>query len=369
MALQKAGKWGWVVVLVIVVGFIAWRYLLPSSNSLPNYVAVANGRIEATEVDIAAKSSGRISDIKKREGDFVHEGEVVAQMDTLTLDAQLRQAQAQLKQAEINVETAKLQVEQAAAEEEANVARVSQATVQRDNAQRRFNRSNTLQERGTVSEQTKDDDQATYEGALSALAAANAQLASAKAGVSTAKANVVSAEAAVDAAKATIERIQSDIDDSALKAPRSGRIQYRIAQPGEVVAAGGRVLNLVDLSDVYMTFFLPTDQIGKLSLGQEAHLVLDALPQYVIPTNISFVSDVAQFTPKTVETSEERAKLMFRVRARIPSTLLEQYIKDVKTGLPGVIYVKLDDSKPWPDNLQSSIKIENLPPKEGTKPQ
>ena len=83
--------------------------------------------------------------------------------------------------------------------------------------------------------------------------------------------------------RATVERIQADIKDSALKSPREGRVQYRVAQPGEVVGAGGRVLSLVDLSDVYMTFFLPTAVVGRVALGTEVRLVLDAAPQYVIP--------------------------------------------------------------------------------------
>lgn len=125
--------------------------------------------------------------------------------------------------------------------------------------------------------------------------------------------------------QATERRILADIDDSELKAPRDGRIQYRVAEPGEVLAAGGRVLNMVDLADVYMTFFLPTEQAGLLALGSEARLVLDAAPDLVIPANISFVASVAQFTPKTVETSDERLKLMFRVKARIPPELLAQH--------------------------------------------
>ena len=124
-----------------------------------------------------------------------------------------------------------------------------------------------------------------------------------------AKSQIVSAEALVEAAQATVERIQADLDDSVLKAPRDGRVQYRVVQPGEVVAAGGAVLNMVDLSDVYMTFFLPTSDAGRVALGAEARIVLDAAPEYVIPARISYVADVAQFTPKTVETEDERQKL------------------------------------------------------------
>jgi HlyD family secretion protein len=128
-----------------------------------------------------------------------------------------------------------------------------------------------------------------------------------------------------------------------------------VAQPGEVLAAGGRVLNMVDLADVYMSFFLPTVQVGQIALGSEARIVLDAVPGYTIPAEVSFVADVAQFTPKTVETEEERQKLMFRVKAAIPKELLKKYIHQVKTGLPGVAYVNLDPKAPWPDSLTSTL--------------
>ncbi len=119
-------------------------------------------------------------------------------------------------------------------------------------------------------------------------------------------------------AQATIDRVQADINDSTLKVSRAGRIQYRVAQPGEVLPAGGKVLNMIDLNDVYMTFFLPTGWAGRVKQGAEARIVLDAAPQFVIPAKVTFVADVAQFTPKTVETVEERQKLTFRIKAHIP---------------------------------------------------
>jgi HlyD family secretion protein len=166
---------------------------------------------------------------------------------------------------------------------------------------------------------------------------------------------VVDAEAAVEAARATIESINADITDSILTSPRDGRVQYRVAQPGEVLSAGGRVLNLVDLEDVYMTFFLPTRQAGRIAIGSEARIVLDAAPQYVIPARVSFVADVAQFTPKTVETQDEREKLMFRVKAQIPPELLRKYIQHVKTGLPGRAYVRVDPKAEWPPSLSGTL--------------
>ena len=183
----------------------------------------------------------------------------------------------------------------------------------------------------------------------------NQNLAAAEAGIGAARAQVVDAEAAVDAAQAAIEAIEVQIGDATLASPRDGRVQYRIAQEGEIVAAGGRILNLVDLEDVYMTFFLPTSQAGRVEVGAEARLVMDAVPQYVIPARISYVADVAQFTPKTVETEEERVKLMFRVRARIAPDLLQQHIEQVKTGLPGMAYVRVDPDASWPDFLKTNL--------------
>ncbi len=132
-------------------------------------------------------------------------------------------------------------------------------------------------------------------------------------------------------------------------------MQYLVARPGEIVSSGGRVLNLVDLADVYLTFFLPTRQAGRLAIGAEARIVLDAAPKYVIPASITYVANVAQFTPKTVETEEERQKLMFRVKARINPDLLQRYITMVKTGLPGVAYVKVDSDAAWPTWLEDNL--------------
>jgi HlyD family secretion protein len=140
-----------------------------------------------------------------------------------------------------------------------------------------------------------------------------------------------------------------------LRSPRDGRVQYRVAQPGEVLSAGGRILNFVDLSDVYMTFYLPTDSAGRVALGAAARIVLDAVPQYVIPAQISFVADVAQFTPKTVETAREREKLMFRIKAKIAPELLRKHIRQVKTGLPGIAYVRLDPNAAWPATLKGTL--------------
>lgn len=346
-----------IVVAVLAVGagggYYAWKaYAQPG---LPASFAKGNGRIEAVDIDISTKTAGRLADIMANEGDFVTAGQVLARMDTKQLEARLRQAEASLQQASISVDTAQSLVKQREAERQAAVSTIAQREAQLDAAQRKFVRTQQLIQTNVASQQTLDDDTAAAEGARAAVAVAKASLAAADAAVSSAKAQVVNASAAVSASQAAIDSIKVDIDDATLVAPRDGRIQYRVAQQGEVLASGGRVLSLVDLTDVYMTFFLPAEQAGKVAIGSEVRLVLDAVPHYVIPATASYVADVAQFTPKTVETEEERQKLVFRIKARIPQDLLRRYIKQVKTGLPGMAYVKLDPTAQWPANLSDTL--------------
>ena len=349
-----SGARRWLVVALVVAaavgGYLYW--LRFAGSGLPPGIAKANGRIEAVEIDIATKTAGRIHEILVDEGDFVTANQPLARMDTLQLEAQRRQAVAQLQRAKIGVETAKSVVKQREAEHTAAQAVVAQREAELDAAVSKLARTEHLVKTNAASYQTLDDDRAAEKGARAGVGAAKAQLAATEAAISAAQAQVIDAGAGVDATQAAIESIDADLVDTVLISPRDGRVQYRVAQPGEVLSPGGRVLNLVDLSDVYMTFFLPTAQAGRLALGAEVRLVLDAVPQYVIPATVTYVADVAQFTPKTVETEEERLKLMFRVKARIPQALLEQHIRQVKTGLPGVAYVKLASDAQWPEMLK-----------------
>lgn len=343
-----------ILALACVAGYLAWDRL--STAGLPVGVVGANGRIEATEIDIAALTGGRISKITAAEGDFVRAGDVLVQMDVVQLNAQKRQAEAQLRRAQIGIETARALVTQAEAQKRAALAAVDQAAATADAAAQKLARSERLAKTDTISLQALDDDRARDRQARAGVASAEASEAASVAGVSSAKAQVVDAEAAVEAMKASIEAIQSSIDDATLKATRDGRIQYLVAHEGEIVASGGRILNLVDLADVYMTIFLPTSQAGKVRVGSEVRLVMDAAPKSVIPATVTYVADVAQFTPKTVETADEREKLMFRIRARIDPELLKRYIEYVKTGLPGMAYVKLDPKAEWPAFLANVVK-------------
>jgi HlyD family secretion protein len=289
------------------------------------------------------------------EGDFVQVGQPLAQMQIDVLDAQRDEARAQSQRAISAVAIANAQVAARKSDTAAAQAVVIQRESELDAAERRLARSKPLSEEHALPIQQFDDDRAHAQGAAASVTAAQAQVAATQAATKASQAQVVGASSGVDAAEATVARVEADIKDSQLVSPRDGRVQYRVAQPGEVLPAGGKVLNMVDLSDVYMTFFLPETAVGNLALGSEVHIILDAAPQYVIPAKVSYVSSTAQFTPKTVETASERQKLMFRVKARISPELLQKYLKLVKTGLPGVAWLKLDPQARWPANLEIKV--------------
>lgn len=344
-------KWLLLAAATIVgLAYVGWR-LLPHQK-LPDGFASSNGRIEAVEIDIAAKTAGRLVAISVNEGDFVTAGQLLAQMDTDVLKAQLREAEAELRKSKNAVETAKSTVLQRESEKAAAESLIVQREVELDLAKKKIARAESLFEKLAIAEEELDIRRADFHSAKAALSTAKANVAAANAAIATAKSQIIQAEASVEAAKARIERLQADINDCTLKAPRDGRVQFRVAQPGEVLNSGGKVLNMVDLGDVYMTFFLPTAQAGRVRMGTEARLILDAAPQYVVPANVSFIADVAQFTPKTVETADERQKLMFRIKARIDPELLKKHIRSVKTGLPGMAYLQLDPQTEWPAHLE-----------------
>ena len=341
------------IALIAAAAYFAWN---ASRDSGPGAGFVqGNGRIEATEIDIATKLPGRLAEVLAAEGDFVQAGTALARMDVAALQAQRSEAVARHAQAQHGVATAHAQVALRESDLRATQAQVALRESELDAAQRRLARSTELARDGASSQQELDDDRARQRSAQAGVTASKAQVDAARAAIQAARTQVTGAQAQVAAAQASIERIDADLHDATLIAPRDGRVQFRIAQEGEVLGAGGRVLNLVDLSDVYMTFFLPETAAGRVAIGSEARIILDAAPHIVIPATISFVSATAQFTPKTVETASERQKLMFRVRAQIDRELLARHLQQVKTGLPGVTWVKLDANTPWPATLQPNV--------------
>jgi HlyD family secretion protein len=290
---------------------------------MPAGIVKTNGRIEATQIDIAAKYPGRLESVAVEEGDEVKAGQVIAIISSPEYEAQLRGAQAQV-----------LRAKQALAEAEAMIAERQSDQV---NAKTDLERAKDLVQKGFMAQQVYDqrlNKAQVTDAALRAAQAAREQ-----------------AQFQINTAQSEVERIEAILVDLKLVAPRSGRVQYKISQAGEVVAAGTRIVTLLDLHDVYMTIYLPAAEAGQLALGDEARIIIDPAPQYVIPASISFVATEAQFTPKSVETADERQKLMFRIKLQIDPKVLEQYHTQVKTGIRGIGFVRTDTATAWPADL------------------
>lgn len=302
-------------------------YLVAGNNSakIPDGIAYGNGRIEAVQIDVSTKIPGRVSEVLAREGDLVKPGQVVAKIDTAQLRAQLARANAEIASAESQVAAA--------------VAAVAQTQAQLVLANQALKRASELVEKGHTSRETYDTTVSNRDVATANVAAA--------------KATLLARQRGVDATKAAAQEIQTQIDDATLTSPTIGRVLYRLAEKGEVLGSGGKVLTLVDLADVYMEIFLPAEQAARVAIGAESRIKLD-VTDFAIPAKVSFVSPQSQFTPKQVETEVERAKLMFRVKVRIPEQLVLAHIEKVKTGIRGVAYVRLSGTAnpPWPDFLR-----------------
>ena len=319
-----------ILAALAVGGVTAYVLVLQDQEALPDGFVQGNGRIEAEQVEIAPIIAGRVNQVFAAEGSLVASGDLLVAMDTDELSAAFDRAIAEVALAR-----------QAKAEAEAIV-------VQRQSELRRaaqdLDRARTLLASDNISETVFEERETAFQVAEAVLGAARAR--------------VATAESQIAASEAEARRIAAQIEDSSLFAPMPGRVLYRLAEPGEVVAAGGPILTLLSLQDVYMEVFLPAREAGLLPIGAEARIVLDALPDYAIPAAVSFVSPEAQFTPKQVETLSEREQLVFRVRVRIPPELIAGRIEHVKTGLRGIAVIRLNPSMDWPEALERRIPPE-----------
>src|SRR6185312_2101540 len=217
-----------IAAVVLLAGGVA-AFIFFNQPKLPPGFAGGNGRLEATEVYISTKYPGRIAEVLVNEGDMVEAGQVVARMDTTALEAQLREAEAQVAAAQSGQKVAGAQVA------------VKQADL--DYANKQYNRSADLVGKGAVSQQEAELDRARMLSNKAELAGAQTQ--------------VVQAGSQIVAAQATADRLKAEIADATLVAPIRARVETRLAEPGEVLPAGGRVYSVNDLSDVYMYVYLP----------------------------------------------------------------------------------------------------------------
>jgi len=317
-------RWLGVVLAAAALAFLGWQeWQRRFGRALPDGIVSGNGRIEAVQVDVATKFAGRIDAVSVREGDMVEPGQIVVRMNTLELEAERAKAEARIAELEEEVARAKAEI-------------VSQES-QRLYARHQLDRAERLLASRTITREEFEERESKLEVADAAVHAAEAHLRA--------------VEQSIAVAVAERRRVQTQIDDAALVSPVRGRVLYKLASDGEVLAAGGKALTLLDLGDVFMEIFIPARDAARIRIGSDARIRLDARPEYAARATVSFVSPEAQFTPKQVETASERDKLMFRVKLQVPPDLVRPYLERVKTGVRGTGYVRIDDAVAWPSDL------------------
>jgi HlyD family secretion protein len=381
------------VVLLLIGALLLWRIL--RGPDVPDSVVVLSGRVEGDDSAIASKTSGRILEIRFREGDQVHQGEVIALLDDEQIRARENQAQATVQQARARVSAAQEQIGvlnqqllqnqlQAVQSKDDAAGRVQQAeadlaAAQSDLAQQKANLQlaefdrdayTRLAKSGAVSERqgkeaaSKADAQAAavvaakrrVEAAQGALTLAksslanptirNAQTAAVQSQILQQKAEVANAESQLSQANAQLVEAQANRRDLTIRAPFEGSIVSRTAEPGEVIAAGTAVVTMLDLNKVYLRGFIPEGQIGKVKLGQPARVYLDSATKSPLDAYVTRIDPQATFTPENTYFRDDRVKQVVGVKLELKSG-----IGYAKPGMPadGEILVQ---GNTWPRRIK-----------------
>ena len=339
------------VLLAAAAGGGWWLYPQQESTALPDFVFHSNGRLELNRLDVASLYPGRVERVLVAEGDAVKANEVLVELSSAQSSGQLAAAQAATLRAAELVQRARAgvtQAQQAVARADAEIAAYRQqqkvAKLELDNAKQ-------MRREDLVSASELAKRQADFERATASVKAAQAARAEAQAAVAQGQAAVAEAEAGVKQATAQADTAASADADMAIRSPLTARVEYRLVEPGTVIGAGSRVISLLDPADVSMNVFLPNATVGGLRVGDEARLVLDGIDA-VFPAQVSFIASEAQFTPKAVETADEREKLVFRVKLKVPAEVAQRYDRLLKGGMTGDGYVRRDSSQAWPLALE-----------------
>jgi HlyD family secretion protein len=378
------------VALVVLVALAA-GYALFSRPALPREVVALSGRIEGDDSAVAAKTSGRLREIRVREGDSVEAGQVLALLDDQQIRAREQQAEAAVAQAEAQVELARRQiailreqlrqselaVDQAKADAEGRVreaeaklaaaeAQLAQAEATHEQAKWDRETFTKLLETGAVSAQEAKRAQTTEESQRAIVAAARRQVEAAR-GVLTAaqaslqnpairtsqmaavqaqilqqEAQIAAAQADAGRARASLEEARANRADLQVIAPFTGTVATRTAEPGEVVAAGTPIVTLVDLGQVYLRGFIAEGQIGRVKLGQPARVFLDSAPHTPIEAVVSRIDPQASFTPENTYFREDRVKQVVGVKLGLRGA-----IGFAKPGMPADGEILVEGSQ-WP---------------------
>lgn len=360
---QKLFGWSLVALVLCALG-IGLLYYSVHLKQMPEGLIGASGRIEGERIIAAAKYPGRIARVMVREGDSVLKGVLIAQLDSEQVQARLEQAkqalnatQAQLRAAESSLDVAKREIPLAVNLAKAGVAQaqamLAKAGAVEAQARLDAERLQELFKGGTVERHRAEQGELAWRVAQADLSLAHEALIRAQQGsmqaalghdkVSSRQEEIVALRAQRDRAAAALDEAKAVLDDLFIKAPASGIVLSRLREPGEVLMPGNAVAEMVDLDALHLKVYVPESNIGKIRLGLTARLYTDAQPQRPYNATVTHIASRAEFTPREVQTTDERVKLMYAVKLSIENNPEHR----LTPGLPVDAVIRWKDEIAW----------------------
>ena len=350
------------VIGVIVIG-LAWFFWRQQTNKVPEGFLVAGGRIEGREVNVSSRVQGRVLKLLADEGNAVKKGQILAVLDSEQIQAQVISAQENLKAAQLQNEQAGYDLDYTRRNSDAAIlsamasaenvqAQLEKAKAVRQIAESNYRRYLKLYRDGAVSAREFDSKKLDYDSSMADVNAVIQLHEAAKANLAAAQSSKIAIEikqkqfeasqANVEAYRGKLAELLANQKELQVQSPVDGTIITRPVEAGQVVNAVSPLFVIIDLQNIYMKIYIPEQQVGKLRLGSEARIYVDAYRDKYFAGKVTRISDQAQFTPKNVETKEERVKLVFAVEVAVenPDGLL-------KPGMPGDVILRWKEDLPW----------------------
>ena len=331
----------YVLIFLIAAGIAGLLfYLFTREKDDGNPYIKVSGNIEATEVDVGFKISGRVVSRSVDEGDWAEKGKVLATLDDEDLRQRLEVAQAALKSAQARLE--KLLAGSRPEEIREAAAALEQAQFDFENKRANYERMKPLFERAVIPKDTLDNTEAAFNIARAAVERAKENYQLVKIGPR--KEDIDDARAQVEQAKANLKLIETQLSYTILYSPLSGVVLVKSGEIGEVVNPGTSILTLADIENVWLKAYIPETDLGRVKWGQEVIVTTDLKPQKIYKGKISFISSQAEFTPKQIQTEKERVTLVYRIKVDIQNT-----DRELKPGMPAdgkIVLTSATSNKP-----------------------
>lgn len=313
-----------VLPVILILALTAWLVLRGDDDA--SSAIEASGTIESTEADLGFQIGGRVTTINVKEGDAVVAGQELAVLDRAELEARLRAANAQVAAAlallsELRTGARPQEERQAASGVEAARRRVQDAAAS-------LARTRKLYEGGAVSREALDQAETAYTVLRAQAEQAQQQQSLVTSGPRAER--IAAQQAAVDQAMAAASQIQANLDNAVIRAPFAGIVTVRHREPGESVAAGLPVVTLMNPADRWVRIYVREDEVGRVQIGQSASITSDSHPEKTFAGRVTYIASQAEFTPRNVQTAEERVKLVYAVKVAITADPSNQ----LKPGVP-----------------------------------